>query len=248
MSAREVRGPEGDAVSGREMLVAELEEAVRAYWTAPEDDRPYSLYKRLKDARAALATDTPAPQSALELKLCETEQLFLKPDVLYRFSVDPDCERCREIARIGDPSSTPDGLPVGPAPQSVPEGLRERLAERLGEMAKDEGCWRLGADPESTCLKLEPVNPQEWCWGCAAERAAGILASPQSGDGSSANLVVDRFEGFTPVPDGRDSERLNDIADGIVNGSLFGDSANYAARYLRDLAAMRPHESEAGNE
>ncbi len=40
-----------------------------------------------------------------EMYLCETEQLFLHPDQLYRFIVHPTCRRCKEIAIIGDPSA-----------------------------------------------------------------------------------------------------------------------------------------------
>jgi hypothetical protein len=33
----------------------------------------------------------------IEMRLCETERLILKPDQLYRFTVDPNCTRCNEL-------------------------------------------------------------------------------------------------------------------------------------------------------
>jgi hypothetical protein len=39
----------------------------------------------------------------IELRLCETEQLVLKPRVLYHFTVDPACARCKELDKLGNP-------------------------------------------------------------------------------------------------------------------------------------------------
>jgi len=33
-----------------------------------------------------------------ELMLCESERLILRPNLLYRFTVDEECERCKQIA------------------------------------------------------------------------------------------------------------------------------------------------------
>ena len=35
--------------------------------------------------------------SVVELNLCETESLILRPDTLYRFVVAPNCNRCTEL-------------------------------------------------------------------------------------------------------------------------------------------------------
>lgn len=37
----------------------------------------------------------------LEMRLCETLQVVLKPDQLYRFTVDPDCDVCRDTEERG---------------------------------------------------------------------------------------------------------------------------------------------------
>lgn len=42
-------------------------------------------------------------QSRVDLALCEQEHLILRPDILYRFIVHPNCERCNELATIGAP-------------------------------------------------------------------------------------------------------------------------------------------------
>lgn len=36
----------------------------------------------------------------VELMLCETERLALKPDVIYRFKVDQNCESCCRLAAV----------------------------------------------------------------------------------------------------------------------------------------------------
>ena len=38
--------------------------------------------------------------SVVELNLCETERLILRPDTLYRFVVAPNCNRCTELGVI----------------------------------------------------------------------------------------------------------------------------------------------------
>ena len=43
----------------------------------------------------------------VEMYLCETEHLVLKPQ-LYRFLIHPDCKRCTEMERLGDPSAKED--------------------------------------------------------------------------------------------------------------------------------------------
>ena len=36
-----------------------------------------------------------------ELRLCEQERLILKPYTLYRFTIDTECERCKELSGSG---------------------------------------------------------------------------------------------------------------------------------------------------
>jgi hypothetical protein len=40
--------------------------------------------------------DTP-----LELFLCETQFLILKPNITYRFNVDKNCQKCKFLERYG---------------------------------------------------------------------------------------------------------------------------------------------------
>lgn len=42
----------------------------------------------------------PAPTcgEVLEMRLCEQNHVILKPDQLYRFTVDPECSNCRAFA------------------------------------------------------------------------------------------------------------------------------------------------------
>lgn len=34
--------------------------------------------------------------SVIEMRLCEAKKLVLKPDQLYYFTVDPNCQECRD--------------------------------------------------------------------------------------------------------------------------------------------------------
>ena len=43
----------------------------------------------------ALSTDNEQP---LNMRLCETQHVRLKPDTLYRFTVDPQCQKCKDEA------------------------------------------------------------------------------------------------------------------------------------------------------
>lgn len=48
-----------------------------------------------------------------ELRMCDTERLHLKPDTLYRFSVDPKCERCCTLALAAATDPPPIALSMG---------------------------------------------------------------------------------------------------------------------------------------
>lgn len=53
------------------------------------------------------------PEEVVVLALCEAARVHLRPDTLYRFEVDPDCQTCRieeQNARLPDviaPASPP---------------------------------------------------------------------------------------------------------------------------------------------
>jgi hypothetical protein len=36
----------------------------------------------------------------IEMGLCEVEHIMLRPNVLYRFVIMPDCPRCKELASV----------------------------------------------------------------------------------------------------------------------------------------------------
>jgi len=60
--------------------------------------QPDWIDARIRLIRAALEeTQEPA---VTELKMCEAARLWLKPDQLYRFTVDPECGTCQADARM----------------------------------------------------------------------------------------------------------------------------------------------------
>lgn len=46
--------------------------------------------------------------------LCESEHLVLRPNALYRFEVNPNCVRCRELAAIYDDEYATNAESAGP--------------------------------------------------------------------------------------------------------------------------------------
>jgi len=58
-----------------------------------------SLLRRLLN----LLVVPPAQRDAevVTLRLCEAERLLLRPNVLYLFTVKPDCARCVELEQRG---------------------------------------------------------------------------------------------------------------------------------------------------
>jgi len=64
------------------------------YWA---DEFPRISKRRFKSAKAALI-DFCLSHDIIELALCESEILILKPNVHYVFKVMPNCKRCKELA------------------------------------------------------------------------------------------------------------------------------------------------------
>lgn len=60
----------------------------------------------------------------LTIHLCETQRVALKPDTLYRFTVDPDCVECRRCAAV----ARGDTVPRAPLP--IPVTAAARIADR----------------------------------------------------------------------------------------------------------------------
>lgn len=44
------------------------------------------------------------------LSLCEANYLFLKPDVLYKFEVSPNCKECNELAKKAEGKIENEGV------------------------------------------------------------------------------------------------------------------------------------------
>lgn len=62
-----------------------------------------------------------------EMYLCEAKRLSLKPGTLYRFSVEPGCQRCTDAERAAEAGTI---RPVVDA-EAVRERLREHAVERI---------------------------------------------------------------------------------------------------------------------
>ncbi len=64
-------------------------------------------------------------RSVLDLKLCESQRLVMRPGQVYRFVVDPTCAECQRIAALTD-------APPGP----LPVGLLSAEPRRVAKLAK----------------------------------------------------------------------------------------------------------------
>ena len=82
------------AVVGVEQVASAI--AIEDTGVSWHDVSPRDRAHYVKLARAALAAQQGG--EVHELRLCESSRLFLRPDRLYRFTVDPDCSMCREAA------------------------------------------------------------------------------------------------------------------------------------------------------
>lgn len=66
--------------------------------------------------------EQPHTEHVIEMRLCEYQHLFLHPDILYRFTVDPDCKECN-AALTNTVRPTAD---VQPKPHTEVEGETPR--------------------------------------------------------------------------------------------------------------------------
>lgn len=76
-----------------ERIVAALAAAPAS---ATYDPTTQSYDEPLRHVDAASAAE---PAGVQELMLCEQQYTILKPDTLYRFSVDEGCQKCRQLAK-----------------------------------------------------------------------------------------------------------------------------------------------------
>lgn len=58
-------------------------------------------FDRRHFAETPAATSISAADEVVEMRLCEPQHLVLKPDVLYRFTVDETCGECRRLRDLG---------------------------------------------------------------------------------------------------------------------------------------------------
>lgn len=93
--------------------------------------------------RAALSAAPAAPADApMEMRICELRHVILRPNRAYVFTVDPNCEKCREVAQSGD-----YGNPAAPAPvagdavevDAVPVSVLEQVLSEISANAKRHG-------------------------------------------------------------------------------------------------------------
>ncbi len=76
-------------------------------------------------------------ERVVEMRLCESSRLVLRPGQLYRFSVDPTCPACVALSRSLAPQETPQPEPACACGLST-----------VGEGTEDgtiyhgrDGCW-----------------------------------------------------------------------------------------------------------
>lgn len=111
-------------------------------------------------------------QPPVEMYLCETERLFLKPNQLYRFVVHPTCERCDEISKLTDAARPVSGT----APQYT-NRHGERCSEACGQGRHSEctetlatcNCTYRGL--HKTTHRYATINPKS----SGTEESAGRL-------------------------------------------------------------------------
>lgn len=92
-----------------------------------------------------------------EMYLCETEFLVLHPDQLYLFRVEPDCQRCEELARAGR-----GGAPGEPtAPPALTFQLRDLISRNIGMVAANGSTSAIAArEIEAGVARLAEENRQ----------------------------------------------------------------------------------------
>lgn len=65
--------------------------------------------------------------SYMEMRLCETDHVFLKPDKLYKFTVDPGCPNCMRLAQLYDPNYEPQHAPIKVIVRNDPDSPRPEV-------------------------------------------------------------------------------------------------------------------------
>lgn len=68
---------------------------------APDIGDPCGVCAWCRANETPAATSISAADEVVEMRLCEPQHLVLKPDVLYRFTVDETCGECRRLRDLG---------------------------------------------------------------------------------------------------------------------------------------------------
>jgi hypothetical protein len=98
-----VLGGRSDSPDDTELMVFITRQAAVEYLC---EEYGYNEYKEVvKDGWGRVVRLKTAQTPVIKLRLCETEQLVLKPRVLYHFTVDETCKRCKELDAIYNPGT-----------------------------------------------------------------------------------------------------------------------------------------------
>ena len=94
------KSPTGQHVYRTEPATGDVETLAREIAEHLWPNMPRTHAEKIPGIAAILSRRSVEPQ-VVEMRLCESERLFIKPDQLYRFSVAENCQRCKEIAEAG---------------------------------------------------------------------------------------------------------------------------------------------------
>ncbi len=112
---------------------------------------------------AAAGNDSPSEQDCqgeqvMELRLCEQQYVVLQPDRLYRFTADPDCQRCQDMVAFNSPAQN---LPMQASQEGASKVLtyREVVAKQLDDGTADAETQRHAAHMlRERAEQREPVS------------------------------------------------------------------------------------------
>jgi hypothetical protein len=100
-----------------------------------------AMFQAAERIGKALQSSPPVPvergeDAVCEMRICEVRHLILRKDRLYRFTVDPNCEKCRETAMAYEPQQhSPKPQPAAHVEEgarvtdAVPANCRARLMQ-----------------------------------------------------------------------------------------------------------------------
>ncbi len=86
-------------------LKTELEKWQKAAWALSHSGMSFRGFMDIYGPKIETITQTAIArkEKVTELRLCEQRHTVLKPNRLYRFTVDENCAKCKEIALSCEP-------------------------------------------------------------------------------------------------------------------------------------------------